>query len=131
MLKVTLVALFAAVSLTPIRSVTAQVAGEPTVGVTVEEMNMVVLGWSAKNKMLGKSVYNDKNEKIGKVEDVIVAPDGKLSWAIIGVGGFLGLASKDVAIPMDHLKLKGDRFLLPGATKEALKALPAFHYATT
>jgi hypothetical protein len=44
MLKVTLVALFAAVSLTPIRSVTAQVAGEPTVGVTVEEMNMVVLG---------------------------------------------------------------------------------------
>jgi hypothetical protein len=32
---------------------------------------------------------------------------------------------------MDHLKLKGDRFLLPGATKEALKALPAFHYATT
>jgi sporulation protein YlmC with PRC-barrel domain len=131
MMKVTLIALFAVASLTPIRSVAAQVAGEATVGVTVEEMKMVVLGWSAKNKMLGKSVYNDKNEKIGKVEDVIVAPDGKLSWAIIGVGGFLGLASKDVAIPMDHLKLKGDRFLLPGATKEALKALPAFHYATT
>ncbi len=81
--------------------------------------------------MLGKSVYNDKSEEIGKVEDVIVAPDGKISWAIIGDGGFLGLASKVVAIPMYHFKLKGDRFLLPGATKDALKALPAFHYATT
>jgi sporulation protein YlmC with PRC-barrel domain len=131
MMKVTLIALFAVASLTPIRSVAAQVAGEATVGVTVEEMKMVVLGWSAKNKMLGKSVYNDKNEKIGKVEDVIVAPDGKISWAIIGVGGFLGLASKVVAIQMYHFKLKGDRFLLPGATKDALKALPAFHYATT
>ena len=53
------------------------------------------------------------------------------SFAIIGVGGFLVMGKHDVAIPVNHIKLEGDRLLLPGATKEALKALPEFQYAKT
>jgi hypothetical protein len=47
-----------------------------------------------------------------------------VSYAIIGVGGFLGMGKHDVAIPVSHLKADGDRIIFPGATKNALKAMP-------
>ncbi len=68
----------------------AQVAGSQTIGVSQEEMKVVATGWSAKKNILGKAVYNDKNEKIGTVDDLIISPDKSVSFAIIGVGGFLG-----------------------------------------
>jgi PRC-barrel domain len=117
--------------LVPVRSAAAQVAGEATLGVTVEELKLVVLGWSAKRDLLDKDVYNDKNEDIGEVEDVIVSPDRKVSWAIIGVGGFLKIAERLVAIPMDQLRLERGRLVLKGATKDALKAMPPFKYRET
>jgi sporulation protein YlmC with PRC-barrel domain len=107
----------------------AQVAGSSTIGVTKEEIKEVMQGWSAKKAVLGKAVYNDKNEKIGTIDDLIITPDRSVSYAIIGAGGFLGIGKHDVAIPMSQLKLEKDRFILPGATKEALKALPKFEYA--
>jgi sporulation protein YlmC with PRC-barrel domain len=107
----------------------AQVAGSTTIGVTQEEMKQVAVGWSAKRKILGKAVYNDKNEKIGVVDDIIISPDRTVSFAIVGVGGFLGLGKHDVAIPMKNIKEEKDKLILPGATKEALKALPEFQYA--
>jgi sporulation protein YlmC with PRC-barrel domain len=107
----------------------AQVAGSSTIGVTKEEIKAVMEGWSAKKAILGKAVYNDKNEKIGTIDDLIITPDRSVSYAIIGAGGFLGIGKHDVAIPMSQLKLEKDRFILPGATKEALKALPKFEYA--
>jgi hypothetical protein len=64
--------------------------GTATIGVAVEEMKAVALGWSAKKQILDKDVYNDKDEKVGKVEDMIVAPDKAVSYVIIGVGGFWG-----------------------------------------
>jgi hypothetical protein len=107
----------------------AGVAGTTTVGVAVEEMKAVALGWSAKRQILDKDVYNDSDEKVGRVEDMIITPDKAVSYVILGVGGFLGLARHDVAIPAGQLKLKGDKLTLPGATKETLKALPPFEYA--
>jgi hypothetical protein len=108
----------------------AQVAGGATLGVTVEELAVVVLGWSAKQKLIDAPVYNDKGEKIGKVDDIIVSPKRTVSHAIVGVGGFLGLVGKHlVAIPMDQIKLQSGRFVLAGASKDALKAMPEFHYA--
>jgi sporulation protein YlmC with PRC-barrel domain len=107
----------------------AQVAGSTTIGVTKEEIKAVMEGWSAKKAILGKAVYNDKNEKIGTVADLIITPDRSVSYAIIGAGGFLGIGKHDVAIPMSQLKLEKDKFILPGATKEALKAMPKFEYA--
>jgi PRC-barrel domain len=107
----------------------AGVAGSATIGVAVEEMKAVALGWSAKKQILDKDVYNDSNEKVGEVEDLIIAPDKAVSYAIIGVGGFLGIDRHDVAIPAGQLKIQGGKLMLPGATKDALKALPKFEYA--
>jgi sporulation protein YlmC with PRC-barrel domain len=107
----------------------AQVAGSTTMGVTVEEMKVVALGWSAKKKIMGKAVYNDKNEKIGTVDDLIITPDKSVSYAIIGAGGFLGMGKHDVAIPVSQFKEDKGRIVLAGATKDALKAMPKFEYA--
>ena len=112
----------------------APVAGQIPLGVNVTQMEAVVVGWSAKKDLLGKTVMNDQKEKIGKIEDIIISssPEAKTpyaSFAIIGVGGFLGLGRNDVAIPMEQLKLQKGNLMLPGATKDALKALPKFEYA--
>ena len=78
---------------------------------------------------MGKDVYNDKNEKVGVVEDLIIAPDKAVSYAIIGAGGFLGMGKHDVAIRVNQLKLVEGKITLPGATKESVKAMPVFQYA--
>jgi hypothetical protein len=70
--------------------VAAQVAGSTTIGVTPDEVKTLARGWSAKKQILDKPVYNDQDERVGEVEDLIITPDKALSYAIIGVGGFLG-----------------------------------------
>jgi hypothetical protein len=107
----------------------AQVAGSTTIGVTVTEMNEIIAGWSAKKNILGKPVYNDANQKIGSIDDIIITPEKFVSYAIVGTGGFVGLMKHDVAIPMSHLQMDKGKAVLPGATKEVLKALPEFAYA--
>jgi len=109
----------------------APVAGitTKTIGVTADELVMVAKGWSAKNQIMGKDVYNDKNEKVGAVEDLIITPEKAVSYAIIGTGGFLGMDKHDVAIPVNHFKMVEGKVILPGATKESVKAMPAFKYA--
>lgn len=109
----------------------APVVGTTTVGIAVpaEELIIVTKGWSAKKQILGKDVYNDKGEKVGEVEDLIIAPDKAVSYAIIGAGGFLGMAKHSVAIRMNNFKMVEGKVTLPGATKDAVKALPAFDYA--
>jgi sporulation protein YlmC with PRC-barrel domain len=107
----------------------AQVAGSTLLGVATAEMREVTLGWSAKRQVLGKTVYNDNNQVIGKIDDIIVAPDKAVSYAIIGAGGFLGVDRHDVAIPVSQIKLQDGKLVLPGASKQALEAQPNFEYA--
>jgi sporulation protein YlmC with PRC-barrel domain len=106
-----------------------QVVGSTQLGVAVAELRDVTVGWSAKRQILGKSIYNDKGEVIGKADDIIVAPDKAVSYAIIGAGGFLGVGKHDVAIPVGQLKQSDGKFVLARATKEAIKAMPPFEYA--
>ena len=105
------------------------VAGGAILGVTVNEIVALANGWSAKKQILGHDVYNDKNEKVGKLYDIIIAPDAAVSYGIIAAGGFLGIAKHDVAIPANHFKMEKGKIVLPGATKEAIKAMPEFQYA--
>ena len=107
----------------------SQVAGSTVIGVEASELRAIAVGWSAKRSVLGKAVFNEKNERIGAVDDIIIAPDKAISYAIIGTGGFLKIGKHDVAIPVNQFKLVDGKFVLAGATKEALKALPAFEYA--
>lgn len=115
---------------TAVGPVRAQVAGSSIIGVEVTELKDVALGWSAKKQILGRNVFNEKGERVGRVEDLIVAPDKALSYAIIGAGGFVGLGRHDVAIPVVQFHLREGKLVLEGATKEAIKALPTFEYAT-
>jgi sporulation protein YlmC with PRC-barrel domain len=110
-------------------NVSAQIAGSTTPGMSVEELQTIARGWSATKQILGKPVYNAKNEKVGDVDDLIIAPDSASSYAIIGVGGFLGLGERQVAVPANHLKHTEGRIVLPDATKDALQAMPSFQYA--
>ena len=107
----------------------AQTAGSTLVSVSVEELREVATGWSAKKQILGKDVYNPAGEKIGSVEDLIVAPNRSLSYAIVGVGGFLGMGTHDVAVPVSKFKQEMGKIILPGATKDTLKEAPKFEYA--
>jgi sporulation protein YlmC with PRC-barrel domain len=109
-------------------NVAAQVAGSTTIGVPATELTTLTKGWSAKKQILDKTVYNDQNEQVGEVNDIIVALDKSISYAILSVGGFLGLGERYVAIPFNQFKVSNNKFVLPGATKNTLKTVPTFDY---
>ena len=100
-----------------------------TIGVTSEEVQFLAKGWSIKKDILGQDVFNETGEKVGTVEDIIVTPEKGMSYAIVGAGGFLGMARHDVGVPVKQFKITDKHILLPGATKEAVKAMPSFKYA--
>jgi PRC-barrel domain len=104
-------------------------AGSGTIGVTEEEMKAVRHGWSAKKNILGKPVYNDDKEKIGVIDDLVITPQRLVPYAIIGVGGLLGIGKHEVAIAMSQLKEEQGQFFAPRATRYAIRAMPRFEYA--
>lgn len=84
------------------------------------------------SKVVGLNVYNSKNEKIGDINDLLIDANGAVSHAIVGVGGFLGIGEKNVAIPFASVKMSRDKdgklTAMVDSTKEALTAAPAFKY---
>ncbi|GLS22988.1 hypothetical protein GCM10007874_60080 [Labrys miyagiensis] len=81
--------------------------------------------------MVGSTVVNDVNETVGKIDDLIVTPSEKVPFAVLSVGGFLGIGTKYVVVPFSSLQIKDKQMVLPGATKDSLKALPEFKYNTS
>ena len=67
-------------------------------------------------------------EAVGRIDDIVIGQDRRV-FAIISVGGFLGLGDHKVAVPFWSLRITGKRIVLPGATKQALSFLPEFRYA--
>ena len=107
----------------------AQVAGSTLLGANYAEVRDIALGWSAKRQNFGSPVYNNLNERIGSVDDIIVTFDKSVSYAIVNAGGFLAVTKHDVAVAVSQLKLVDGKLVLPGATKQALKDVPPFEYA--
>jgi len=95
----------------------------------IVDVHEVAEGYRA-SKLIGSSVVNDQNEKIGTIEDIIIGKD-KVLFAVLQVGGFLHIGGRMVAVPFQSLVLEdnGTKIKLPGATQEALKKLPEFKYA--
>jgi hypothetical protein len=80
------------------------------------------------SKVVGSTVVNEANENVGTIDDLIVTPSEKVPFAVLSVGGFLGMGTKYVVVPYNSLKVHDKKMMLPGATKESLKALPEFKY---
>jgi hypothetical protein len=81
------------------------------------------------SKVVGASVYNDQNQSIGSIDDVLMRDDShKNDMVVLSVGGFLGMGSKLVSVPFDQLKIEGDKVVMPGATKASLEGMPDYHY---
>ncbi|MGF9764565.1 PRC-barrel domain-containing protein [Microvirga sp. 0TCS3.31] len=90
------------------------------------------------SKLTGVDVYGADNQKIGDIDEVLVGKDGKVQAVVVGVGGFLGIGEKDVAIPYDQVQWIADTQAqaaagqtAPGTTTGGVTAPPAGQPATT
>jgi len=124
------VALFAAVMLgTAVVAGPAFAQGTPqTVAIFKVDPASVATGFRA-SKVIGGTVLNETGASIGKVDDIIISADGKAPYAVLSVGGFLGVGSKLVLVRYQDLNFANNKITLNGATKEQLTALPEFKYA--
>jgi len=127
---VTLASMASAASIEPGSSVMAgqQLAATATTAkVTSLTQDMI-----RASEYIGETVRNGKGEKVGSVDDLILNRGDKVLYAVISVGGFLGVGDKLVAVPFQELKF-GTRdvagVVIYDTTKEQLKAQPAFTYA--
>lgn len=87
------------------------------------------------SKLIGSKVTNAANESVGEINDVVLDKDGKVAAVIVGVGGFLGMGEREVAISYGGLKIARDSnnrdVITVNATKDQLKAAPAWKWDST
>jgi hypothetical protein len=107
----------------------AKAQGVPqTVDIAKVDVQKVAAGYRA-SKVIGSSVLNEANETIGKIDDLLVTRDGKEPYAVLSIGGFLGMGTHMVVVRYDSLKFADNKIVLPGGTKDGLKMLPTFQYS--
>ena len=82
-----------------------------------------------------QSVYDPSDAKVGEITDVLVDRDGKIVALIVGVGGFLGMGEKDVAVPFNAVQFKtkdtNKWYPVMNTTKDALKNAPGYKFDRT
>lgn len=100
-----------------------------TVSIERVDVQKLAAGYRS-SKIVGSVVVNEANEKIGHIDDLLVEPSDKVLFAVLSVGGFLGIGERLVVVPFSSLQITGNRVVLRGGTKDALNALPEFKYAT-
>jgi hypothetical protein len=100
-----------------------------TVELAKIDVQKLAAGYRA-SKVIGSSVVNEENEVIGKIDDLLISLDGKEPYAVLSIGGFLGMGTHLVAVPYETLKSTDDKIVLPGGTKNSLRMLPEFKYAS-
>jgi sporulation protein YlmC with PRC-barrel domain len=82
------------------------------------------------SRIIGSSVVNENDDAIGKIDDLLVSSDAQQPFAVLSIGGFLGMGTHLVVVPYGSLKLVDNKVILPGGSKEGLRTLPTFTYAT-
>ena len=80
------------------------------------------------SKIVGASVYNDQDQKIGSIDDVLIGSNDDISGVVLSVGGFLGIDSKLVEVPYKQIQVNNDKLTMSGATKDDLTRLPEYAY---
>jgi sporulation protein YlmC with PRC-barrel domain len=81
------------------------------------------------SKVIGASVYNDHDQKIGTIDELLMDQNHDVTQAVLSVGGFLGVDSKLVAVKIDQLQVKPDRIVMAGATKDGLTKMPTYKFS--
>jgi hypothetical protein len=110
-------------------SAPARAQGVPqSVEIAKVDIQTVAGGYRA-SKVIGSNVLNDANETIGKIDDLLVTRAGNEPYAVLSVGGFLGMGTRLVVVRYNSLKFTDKTIVLPGGSKDGLKMLPAFEYA--
>jgi hypothetical protein len=129
-MKIPMVLATAAIINVALLSGDAGAQGTPqTIELAKVDVKTLAAGYRA-SKVIGSSVVNDANETIGKIDDILISSDGKQPYAVLSIGGFLGMGSHLVVVPYDSLTFADKKMTLPGGSKEGLKMLPEFKYAT-
>jgi len=82
---------------------------------TASDMSSSYQGTWRASKMVGLSVYNDSNESIGSINDMLTDKSGNIKAVVIGVGGFLGIGEHLVAVPLDKVKFVNEPIVYTGA----------------
>ena len=86
------------------------------------------------SKLIGLNVYNDQNEKLGDISEILLDKSGKVGGVIIGVGGFLGMGQHDIKVEMSKLKFVDEPVrtssAAPGGTTGSTAPAPANRPAT-
>ena len=100
-----------------------------TVDLVKLDVQKLAAGYRA-SKVMGSNVVNDAGETIGTINDLLVSADGKQPYAVLSIGGFLGMGTHLVVVPYETLKFANNKVMLPGGTREGRKMLPEFKYAT-
>ena len=123
----------AMIALVPMASVPlstdAQAQGAPqTVELVKLDVVKLAAGYRA-SKVIGSTVINDTKDTIGTIDDLLVSPDGRQPYAVLSIGGFLGMGAHMVIVPYEKLMFTDKAVILPGGSKEGLKMLPEFKYA--
>lgn len=84
------------------------------------------------SKLIGTDIFNNANENIGEIQDVLVKADGSATGVILSVGGFLGMGERYVSVPMAKLTISRnsdkDPKIMMDATKDSLKAMPEYKF---
>jgi hypothetical protein len=99
---------------------------------TVSTGDFNASGDMAMSGLLGTTVRNMNKESIGKIDDIYVDKESKITVVVISVGGFLGVGSKDVAVKWSDITFGQDGtsvVLTTSLTKDALMALPDYNKA--
>jgi hypothetical protein len=78
------------------------------------------------NAMIGTTVRNSAGDKIGTVDDLLMGSDSKVNYAVLSVGGFLGIGDRLVAVPIGDLQMAADHMVMPSATKDSVAKMPKF-----
>jgi sporulation protein YlmC with PRC-barrel domain len=78
------------------------------------------------NSIVGAPVYNGRNEKLGTVEDVLISGSREVSAIVLATGGFLGLAGRRVAVPMETIQLVNGRLVMAGMSRDKLDSMPDY-----
>lgn len=95
---------------------------------TVPASSLALSNW------YGKAVYDQANNKIGDISDILIDQQKQASMAVIGVGGFLGIGEKNVAVPFGSIKRTvrdGSVYLSMDTTKDALKSAQGLRFDRT